>query len=104
MNGWLQWLPALLICLGLATAAWRLRLRAAQSAGERLETLGSTPLGPSQRLVAVRAGQTVYLLAVSQREVAKIGETTAESWNETSAPRPPAEAALGRAASSGAGE
>ena len=80
MIGFAQWLPALLICLVLAAIAWRLRNNASPRGEPQLETLGSTQLGPSQRLVAVRAADRVYLLAVTQQGVSRIGELDARAW------------------------
>ena len=80
MIGLWQWMPATLICLALAVWAWRLRRRVPQAGGNPLETLGTAPLGPSQRLVAVRAASRVYLLAVTPQGVSAVGEMDAAEW------------------------
>ena len=69
MIGWEQWLPAVGICAALALAAYRLRARQPGVGGAPLETLASTPLAQGQRLVAVRAGGRVFLLAVGAQRV-----------------------------------
>jgi flagellar biogenesis protein FliO len=80
MIGLWQWMPAALICLGLAAWAWRLRLRNPESGALRLETLGTTTLVPSQRVVAVRAAHRVYLLAVTPQGVSAVGEMDLADW------------------------
>lgn len=78
--GLAQWMPALLICAGLGFWAWRLRLRNPASGPMNLANLGAVQLGPSQRLVAVRAANRVYLLAVSGQNVAPIAELDLQEW------------------------
>jgi flagellar biogenesis protein FliO len=80
MIGLWQWMPAALICLALSAWAWRLRLRGTAEGQSHLETLATAPLGPSQRVVAVRAAGRVYLLAVTPQGVSTLGEMDAADW------------------------
>ncbi len=80
MIGLAQWLPALLICLALAGVAWRLRAQAPPPGQAQLQTLASTALGPSQRVVAVRAAGRVLLLTICARGVSLVGEMRFEEW------------------------
>ncbi len=81
MIGLAQWLPALLVCAALAAIAWRLRAQAPPPGEVGFETLASTPLGPGQRLLAVRAADRVYLLAVTQQGVSRVGVMAAVRWS-----------------------
>jgi|GEM_PF-3738334 len=100
MIGTAQWLPAILICLALAAAAWRLRAQAPPSGAAGLENLASASLGPSQRLTAVRAAGRVLLLVVSPQGVTLVGEMSLEEW-ASGPPQSQAQSQSARAAAGG---
>jgi flagellar biogenesis protein FliO len=93
-----EWLPALLLCAALAGVAWRLRVRAQPPDGAGLKVLAQTPLGPGQRLIAVRAADRVYLLAATQQGVQRIGAMDAARWRASDAAPPAQSLSLARGA------